>query len=206
VSASAATQTYNFVSGHIDVTASAGTDLVLDEQITLDGDFVLFDDGTPSLVSFRFTAPQTPTISLLVPYGGFDTIVIESLELTPGTGYTSTGTQLTATTYSLNSGPIRVESVYSASDSNNLNPPVMNIPLDFPTNTLSSTVDLGTVTFELKGLTLGVLPGGDFGESNPLIVKGDVTFVGIVPEPSTGSLLAGGLAALTWRRRRPRCP
>jgi hypothetical protein len=202
--ASAATETYNFFSGYIDVTSTAGTDLVLDERIDLDGDFVVFDDAAPSLVSFRFTAPTTPTLTLLTPYGGFDTLVIESLELTPGTAYASAGTQLTATTYSLNSGPIRVQSVYSASDSNNVNPPASNIALDFETATLSSTVDLGIVMFELTGLTIGVIDGTPFGETDPLIVKGDVTFVGVVPEPSTATMLGLGLAALAWRRRRSR--
>lgn len=204
----AAPVNYTFVSGYVDVTASRTDDpftFLLDERLVLDGDFFEFDAMAISVSDFRITAPQSGTLPLSSAYGGFDRVVIESLMLTPGNGYSSSGTALSPTEFSLNSGPIMVDAVYSAFDSNNVNPPVSNIGLSFETNTLSSTVDTDMVMFELTGLTLGFLPGADFGESADLVVKGDVTFFGVVPEPATASLMGLGLVCLAWGRRRSRC-
>jgi hypothetical protein len=63
------------------------------------------------------------------------------------------------------------------------------VPLSFSNPSLNATVDTNLITFELLGVTLGFIPGYLVGETEDLIVKGDITFVGAVPEPGTGSLL-----------------
>jgi hypothetical protein len=40
------------------------------------------------------------------------------------------------------------------------------------------------------------------GETSPLVVKGDITFVGIIPEPTTGLLVGMGLFGLGLGRKR----
>jgi hypothetical protein len=65
-------------------------------------------------------------------------------------------------------------------------------------------VDTNLITFELLGVTLGFIPGYLVGETEDLIVKGDITFVGAVPEPGTGSLLGFGILGLAMRHARGR--
>jgi hypothetical protein len=122
--------------------------------------------------------------------------------LTPDVGYSSAGMFLGAGQYSVQMGPVYVDSVYSAEDSNNVNPPVYDVPLPFTNPSLNASVDTDLVIFEMIGVTLGVIPGALVGESADLIVKGDITFVGIVPEPGTGLLMALGLSGIAVLRRR----
>jgi hypothetical protein len=208
-SASATPLTFYFSGGSAHVTATAGATLIVDETIDLDGAFVTFDPAVPEVVDFSITAGQSDPISMLTPYGGFDTFVIESANISPGTGYSNFVVSPTGpSTWSVLIGPVDVAGVYSASSSGGAPPaPVMNLPVPFSGAALSfmnGTIDTDLMTFELLGITLAEIPGSDleFPEGDDLIVKADVTWFGAVPEPSTALLLATGLLGMSAMRKR----
>jgi hypothetical protein len=66
--------------------------------------------------------------------------------------------------------------------------------------TAAGTLDINTGILDLQGVTLGsiLVPG----EADPLIIKADILFTGLVPEPGTGILVGIGLAGLAYARRR----
>ena len=192
-------------SARITVTRSSDGSLVIDEDILLDGAFVTFDPATPALVDFDIRAGSTGPFAMLQSYAGFDTFTIESLSITPGASYANTFFSMTGpTTYSFLVGPVDVGITYSAFNSGGPPPaPVSNSPL--PTvgdSFLNGTLDTDTMALELLGITLAEIPGGAFGESDNLILKADITWSGVVPEPGTASLLGVGLVLLSARRRR----
>jgi hypothetical protein len=201
---SAATSFY-FTSGSATVTATAGGSSVLSATVVaIDGVFIEFDEaGNGQLVDFDITLPQSGTLNLSTPYGGYDQVVIESADLSPGIGFSNLNNQnLGGGIYTFLAGPTDINGVYSASDSTLTNPPMMNVPVPFvDTSLLSGTVNVTLGTLELTGITLTMLPGGAFGEANDLVVKADISFTGLVPEPGTGLLMGVGLTLMTIRRR-----
>ena len=204
----AAPITMFFSSGSADVTATRTSDnsLVVDIQdLALGGLYVTFDADAPSLMDFSITVPMSGAISTLQPWGGFDTFVIESASITPGAAYTSTFvTQTSPTMFSFLVGPVDVVGVYSAY--NSAGGPasgVSNVPVPFQGGSfLNGTIDTDNMTLELLGITLTQLPGFFFGESDNLIVKADITWTGVAPEPSAPVLFMVGALVVGFVRRR----
>jgi hypothetical protein len=195
-----AVTSFTFVSGEVHITASAGITPIVDEIVALDGTFVDFETAPVGVPDFEISLAPSGAISMLTPYGGYDTFEILSAVLTPGAGYTSSGVFAGGTEYSVTMGPIDVDAVYSATDSGLVTPPSGPVPISFTNPSLTASIDAGLITFEMMGITLGVI--GPFGgETSPLIVKGDITFVGVVPEPSTGLLVGTGLFGLAAQRK-----
>ena len=192
--------TYGFTSGTVTITATAGVNTVmLPTVVPMTGVFVEFDDtGAGALVGFLVTLGPTATLSLTTPYGGFDEVVIESADVSPGVGFTNLFNQdLGGGLYSVLAAPLDTNGVYSASDSTLVNPPVMNVAVPFSdTSAINGTVDINLGTLELTGITLTQLPAALFGETDNLVVKADLTFTGVVPEPSTALLVGLGLLGL----------
>jgi len=205
----ASPMTFNFASGSAHVTATDGATVVVDTVVALDGLFVTFDPTTPELVDFSITVPQSAPISMLAPYGGNDTFVIESASINPGATYSNIFVnQIGPTNYSFLVGPVDVDGAYSAWNSGGPPPlPVSNVPVPFVGSSfLNGTIDTNLMTFELMGITLATLPGAAFGEANPLVVKADITWTAQpIPEPATFSGLATfGIVSAYFTRRRGR--
>jgi hypothetical protein len=101
---------------------------------------------------------------------------------------------------------VDVAGIYSAFNSGGPPPdPVMNLNAPFTgTSYLNGSIDTDLMTFELLGVTLAEIDGSglEVPEANNLILKADLTWTGVVPEPSTAALLASGLVAVTAFRRR----
>jgi hypothetical protein len=69
---------------------------------------------------------------------------------------------------------------------------------------LNGSINTDLMTFELLGVTLTEINGStlEVPEEENLVVKADLTWTGVVPEPNTAALLASGLIAIGVRRRR----
>lgn len=206
--AGAAPITFYFDFGTAVVTASTPTNTVLGSTtVDLTGAVVVFDPspGGPlvaDLVSFSITAGPTPTINLSNAYGGFDQIVIESVTLSPDTGYATNSATGSYPIFDVDVGPVKIDALYSASLSTGPPPsPVSNVPISAVASNLSATVLTDTMQLLMNGITLFTLQGADFGEAENLVVKADIEWFGTVPEPGTGSLLGLGLAAIAGRSR-----
>ena len=208
VSGTASATVFTFTSGTATITATAGATTILSGTIVpLTGVFVEFDSaGAGSLDDFLITLGPTATLALDTAYGGFDQVVIESADVSPGIGFTNLFNQnLGGGLYSVLASPLDTNGVYSASDSTLTNPPVNNVPVPFTdTSSINGSVNIVMGTLELTGITLTSLPAGLFpGESDDLVVKADLAFTGVVPEPGTGLLVGLGLIAIATRRRVP---
>jgi len=203
-SASASPITFFFTSGSAQITATAGATPIVDATITLGGIFVTFDPVLPEVVSFSITAPQSAPITMLNEYGGFNTFVIESATIDPGATYSNLSVTPTGVnSWSFLVGPIDVAGVYSASHTSGVPPPVTNVAAPFVgISFLNGSINTDLMTFELLGVTLAQLSGAGFGEANDLIVKADLTWTGVVPEPGTALLLSSGLVVLAAIRSR----
>lgn len=201
---SAATSFY-FTSGTATITATSGASTVLSTTVvSIDGLFVDFDEsGSGQLVDFFISVPQTPVLTLTTPYGGYDEVVIESADISPAIGFSNLNNQsVGGGVFTFLAGPTDINGVYSAMDSTLVTPALMNAPVPFTdTSLINGTVDITLGTLELTGITLTRLSGAFFGEANDLIVKADIVFTGVVPEPGTALLLGLGLSLMAIRRR-----
>jgi hypothetical protein len=203
---SASPVTYNFTSGQVTVTATTdpGGAVVLSSTVLpMDGVFVDFDAMTIDLSDLLLTIPNSGLLNLSAPYGGYDQIIIESADISPGLGYaTLLGQDDGGGNFSFLAGPLDINGVYSAFDSNNIEPDLVGMVVPFTDSSLiSGSINIDTGTLTLSGITLATLSGALFGESDDLSIKADIVFVG-VPEPSTAALLGLGLLGLGSRRRR----
>ena len=205
--AAAAPITYNFTGGTITVSAetTSGATVLAATQVALDGVFVTFDSATIDLVDFKFTVPTTGVLSLSGAYGPYDQFVIESAMLQPGSPYsTVSGMDLGGGSYSFAAGFVDIDGVYSASHTSGSPLPISNVSVPFTDDSfISGFINVTTGDLQLTGITLAILPGSLFSETEDLIVKADIVFTGALPEPGTTVFLGAGLvAAAAYRRNR----
>jgi hypothetical protein len=191
---------YNFTTGSVTVTGTAGATVLFADTVPLTGTSVTFDTATPSLDDFLLVGGTTATTPLSIVFGGFDSFTLDMFSIVPALGYTNLSTTMTGPgTYSFAVGGVDVSGSATAMDSSNTLPDTV-IPFGFMNPTAAGTLDINTGILDLQGVTLGsiLVPG----EADPLIIKADILFTGLVPEPGTGILVGIGLAGLAYARRR----
>jgi hypothetical protein len=214
----AAPVTYSFESGVVQLLGvrSDNQSLVFDETLTISGTQVVWDSagvptgfGVGTLDDLVITLPTSGPYSLLQNYGNFDQMSVDSIVISPASGYSTLASiPIGPSVYSVTSGDLEVLAFYSMLDSTGSSAPVSNVQA--PTtgsNNLVGTVGLTTdgITLQLNSVVLGTLPGASFGATSDLEITGEITWTGSVaaiPEPTTGVLMALGLGLLAGRRRR----
>lgn len=213
--ASAVPITYYFATGTVTVSVSTGpTNLLTVPGLPLDGDHVTFNDdvenagANPALTDIQLEVNSAGPFNLTTPYGGYDTVSVTNAVLSPAAGYSGPAVLQLAgppvDNYSYSGGPVKVTGILSATDSFNVNPPLVS-PFNILNPTANGTLLVNSVTgnISLLGVTIGVVPPTG-GEPFPLLIKGDFFFRGVIPEPGTALLLGAGILGLLAAGRRIR--
>ncbi len=170
--------------------------------------------GTGTLDDFLFRIiPGQGPFSTVAPFGPYDEITIVSGDINPhATSPYSTLFIFPAggTTVNFAVGAIDIDAYYDASNSGGSPAPSGPTAADITGITNMSgnaTFTAGSIQLEISGLVMGVVDGTPFGEVEDLNLTANISFHGSsnvtpTPEPSTGLLVALGLAGLGARRRR----
>lgn len=224
--ASAAPVTYGLTNGTITVQANRSTDqeLVFNQTINLSvASFVDWDaagipasgfGGTMDDFLIAIDGPATPhALEPGISYGPFDTITIESGVIAPdhGAGYdTLLAFPNGPGSFLFQAGGIDITAFYSASHSVTLAQtpgPVEAVIEDV--NNMNGTVTFtgGIIQVVMDSVVMGTVDGTPFGEAgNDLVITANINFFGDsnvvpAPEPSTGLLVAMGIAGLAASKR-----
>jgi hypothetical protein len=202
-SAQATPIVYTHVSGQLTVTASVGgVDIAGPYVIPTSGDYVRIDEALLQITNLELDFGSSGAIPIGGSYGGFTSIDIDFLSLSAINGALSLFDPGPPAGYNYTIPNVGVAGQF---DAVNANPflSVSNVPFGFMTPSASGQVYVASgVAIALDGITLGsVDPDGPFGPLQPLVLKGDFLFNGVVPEPGTAMLLGLGLAAVAARRR-----
>ncbi|MDP6981443.1 MAG: PEP-CTERM sorting domain-containing protein [Myxococcota bacterium] len=195
----AAPITYGVASGNAAIRVLVGVSEIGSTTTSLVGGDVTIDVTAQSLDALNIVLGPNVPLALSSPYGGYDDITIETVSLTDGAGYTSTLLSSIGSTFQVLVGPLDVAGSWGATDSAAVNPPQSGVPISFGIPSLLSGVVVdGTVM--MNGVTLTLLDGAEFGESDPLQIIADIQLE-LVPEPGTALLVGLGLAALSSSTR-----
>jgi hypothetical protein len=202
VSAQATPITYTFTSGQVTITATvAGNPVAGPVTVPLTGTSVRVDEGALTLDRIDLAIGSTMSIPVSPTYLGFNAVHIDFATLTALNGTLSLFDPGPPAGYNYSIGPVNVAGQFDATNvvpANNIN----NAPFGVVNPSASGTLFVDTnVALALDGITIGSIDPDGPGGAPPLVLKGDFTFEGTVPEPGTVVLLGLGLAAVAARRR-----
>jgi hypothetical protein len=195
---------YSFASGDVTITATVGAATVAGPvTVGLTGISVVVDEATLTVNSILFTVGSSGSVAISPAYLGYTSINIDFASLTAAAGILTLVDPGPPTEYGYNIGPVSVAGQFDAVNvipAMNLN----NVPFGFvnPSASGSVFIDPGLGELFLDGITLGQIDPDGPGGAPALVLKGDFTFTGIVPEPGTALLLGFGIAGLAGLRRR----
>lgn len=202
-SAQAAPITYLFTAGQVTVTATVGAIPVAGPvTISLTGSAVQVDETALVLNYTLLTAGSSGSVAVSPSYLGYTSINIDFASLSAFGGSLTLLDPGPPGEYGYSIGPVTVT---GQMDLVNVNPflSVTNQPFGFSNPSASGTLFVDTnVAIALDGITLGSIDPDGPGGADPLVLKGDFLFEGVVPEPGTAILLGLGLAGVASSRRR----
>jgi hypothetical protein len=166
------------------------------------GSFTL-DASSQSLDDFSITLEPDQILNLSSPYGGYDTVTIETATLSAQPGFLSTLIGSTGGSYTVLASPLGVNGSWGGSSSTGALSPVSNQPIVYSVPSLTAMIGSGPTIF-INAITLNSLDGAFVGESEDLVVIASVNISSavVVPESSTAFLLGIGLAGFSWIRSR----
>jgi hypothetical protein len=188
---------YAFQSGSVSLYASSGGSPVGGPVgVSLTGVSVTVDEAALTLDSLLFTVGSTGTIP--ISYGTFTTFNLDFASVSGAAG-----------TLILNDAGPPAEYAFSISvdlaGQFDASPPTLtNVPFSILGASGDGLIfiDPSIDELTLSSITIGAIDPDGPGGLEPLLVKGDFIFVGVVPEPGTVLLLGAGLVGLAARPRR----
>jgi hypothetical protein len=214
--------TYNFTSGSVDIFATitgVGGNVLDEQDIPLNGQYIEFDDMTPELLDIVLTLAGPVNLSLTQAFNGFDTVTIHSASLQPCAPCTAdnlaivnfdgsmvTVLNVNVANFAYTAKHLQVAANISASNSAGPPPaPLVNAPFMTWNPTAAGTITLNATTNQLimSGITIATIQ--DATNANRFLsIKGDFTFEGnpAAPEPGSAVLLGVGLLGLLAAGRR----
>lgn len=203
VAAQAAPISYAFTTGQVTITATVGGNPVAGPvTIPLAGTVVRVDESALVLNRIELAIGSSGAVPIAPPYLGFTSITIDFADLLA----------LNGTLSLFDPGPpggynytINNVAVSGQLDATNLIPAnsLVNQPFGFVNPSASGTLYVDTnASLVLDGITIGSIDPDGPGGVDPLVLKGDFIFEGVVPEPGTAILLALGLSGIAVRGRR----
>jgi hypothetical protein len=205
-SAGAVPITYYFTGGDVTVTATGGGGSSAGPAIiALNGASVTVDEGTLTLSAINLSVGSSGTIPISPAYNGYTSIHIDFASLTASAGTLTLNDPGPPAEYGYTIGPVMVAGQFDATNAN----PIYDLTDQYfgfnnPSATGTIFVDAMTGDLFLDGITLGSIDPDGPGGLDPLVLKGDFTFTGMVPEPGTALLLGFGLVGLARFGRRGR--
>jgi hypothetical protein len=193
---------YAFASGAVTLYASSGGSPVAGPiSVSLTGVSVTVDQAFLTVPSLEFTVGSTGAIA--ISYGAYTSFTLDSASITesaPGTLVLNDAGPPKEYGFTI---AVDIDGHFDAVSSTDPSPPSYTDTLfSIPGASGDGLIFIDGTELVLSQITIGAIdPDGDGGLA-PLLVKGDFTFVGVVPEPGTVLLLGAGLVGLAARARR----
>ncbi len=206
LSASALPVTYLFTSGSVTLTATVTGGLVAGPvTVALTGISVTVDEGTLTLNSISLSMGSSGSVTISPAYNGYTSINVDFASLSAAGGTLVPVDPGPPAEYSYSIGPVTVVGQFDADNVNNAFD-LTDAPFGFVNPSASGTIFVDPIagTLDMDGITLGTLDPDGPGGSDPLVLKGDFVFSGVVPEPGAISLLGSAALALLVGARRKR--
>jgi hypothetical protein len=204
-SASATPVTYNFTSGQVTVAAYVGSSVTPiggPVVLGLTGISVTVDEALLTLNAVNFSVGSSGALSLSPDYNGYDMVNLDFANVSGFGGSLTLVDVGPPTEYSFGISGVTVSGQIDATGP--FVSAITDLPFSIPGVTGSGTIFIESGELFLDGITLGAIDPDGPGGNDPLVIKGDFIFSGVVPEPGTALLLGLGLAGLARARRQAR--
>jgi len=205
--AEAAPMEYVFQSGQIRIEASHGGEVLgLSDLETLDGFSVVIDTdalgpGAGGLTSMLLTSGGAVSFTLDPDYAGYDAMSLSDITLA-GSGDLNLLVSGPPDLYSYVADPLTLSATLDADDFEDVATDITGLAIESVTDgTGFITLDTAQSALLLQGVTIGSITLGD---QDPLVLKADFVFQGVIPEPDGARLMAVGVLIVglaAWARR-----